>query len=92
MKISKLPIIGGIITLAIALILTWFPTFAMNQIKLSIANSQNLEIPTYKLQESPQFWEIANLTIFQPLSLLLFIIAAILLIYGIMRTLASRTS
>lgn len=85
MKTSKFPLISGIIILTIAVILTLFPTFAMNQIKLNIING-NANVPAYKLTESLQFWEIANLTILQPMSILLYIVSAILLIYGITRT------
>ena len=88
MKVSKWPIISGIIVLAIAVIVTMFPSFAMNQIKLSIING-NAQIPVYKLQESLQSWEIANLAIFQPLSILFYLISAVLLLYGIIRTLIS---
>jgi hypothetical protein len=86
-KIAKLPIVGRIVVLAIAIILTVFPTWTMNQIQIQI-NNGNSAVPAYKLTESLQYWQIANITIFQPLSILLYIVATILLVAGVIMTLA----
>jgi hypothetical protein len=87
MKIAESPIIGGIIALAIAIILSWFPTWNINNIQAQI-NSGDLSIPAYKLTESLQYWQIANITVFQPVSMLLYTVAIILLVAGVILTLA----
>ena len=79
MKIPKWSLIFAFMALAVGLILTLLPDFVVGYIEANMSS----DVPSYKFAEAIELWKINKVAIFQPLSYLFYVVAAVLFIYAL---------
>jgi hypothetical protein len=83
----KIALAAGAVILVVGFLFQWYPINHINGLKTSLKQPNLMIEEIWKLQGSFDWWSTQQITVFQPVSLLLYALGGILLVYSMINVL-----